>query len=288
MIKLVKLLFLCALPILLNSCIKDEVAANLSKYKEIDEAAIERLNTDQNLGLVKDVSGVYFKKTTEVPDGRTMSEKFLVGIVYTLKTFDGREIIKATAEDSALVNFYTSQAFEGFFYSLLLLKEGEKGIFYIPSTLAYQDQPLAGLTAWQPIILEMEVPRIYSETEQLDEYYRKRAIVPDTITTDGVRANFLTVVPEGAPGANAKIVTVAYKGSYLSGITFDSGASFDVSMGTSSVIKGFENGIKLLRVGEKGNFTFTSDQGYGDQGSGTSIPPYTPLNFEIELISISQ
>lgn len=283
--KLIKLTLFITLPLFLNSCLNDELSKNIAKYKEKDEATIEKLNTDQNLGLVKDVSGVYYKKTFEVPDGRVMNEQFVVGIVFTLKTLGGKEVLKSTLEDSARVNFYSSQAFEGFFYSMLLLKEGEKATFYIPSTLAYQDQPITGLSPWEPIILEMEIPKIYNETEQIDDYYSANDIVPDTTTSTGLRANFLTVVPEGTPVLGNKLIKVNYKGSFMSGSVFDSG-TIDVSIGNNGVIKGFEEGLLLLRKGEKAVITFPSSLGYGTTGQGNSIAPYTPLKFEVEVVEV--
>jgi FKBP-type peptidyl-prolyl cis-trans isomerase len=234
---------------------------------------------------VKDPTGIYYKKTLEIPVGREMNETYVIGIVYTLKTFDGKEILKATAADSAIVNFYSSQAFEGFFYSMLLLKEGEKGIFYIPSTLAYQDQPISGLNPWQPIILEMEVPRIYNEKEQIDEYYLKSKITPDSTTATGLRVNFLTIVPDGKPVKGNKFIKVNYKGSFLSGSVFDTG-SLDVEIGVAGVIKGFEEGLLLLRKGEKAVITFPSAIGYGTTGQGNSIPPHTPLKFDVEIVEV--
>lgn len=283
--KLIKLTLLISLPIILNACNKDDVEANLTKYREIDEAAIERLNADQNLGLIKDQSGVFYKKTNENPNGRIINEVYVVGVIFTLKTFDGVEVLKATAEDSAIINLYTSQAFEGFFSSMLLLKEGEKGIFYIPSTLAFQDQPIAPLSSWQPVILEMEIPRIYNETEQINEYYRKANISPDTTLRSGLRGNFIVQVPNATPVNGNKFISLRYVGSFMTGSVFDSGR-LDLEIGRGQVIAGFEEAVLLLKEGERGVFTFPSSAGYGEQGQGNAIPPHAPLKFEIEILDI--
>ncbi|SOE23972.1 FKBP-type peptidyl-prolyl cis-trans isomerase [Spirosomataceae bacterium TFI 002] len=283
---LLKFGFLVSLPLLLNSCVKSEVASNIAKYTEIDEAKIEKLNSEQALGLIKDETGVYYKKTKESPTGRILNETFVVNIVYTLKTFEGEVLLKATSADSILVNFYTTQSFQGFYNSLVLLKEGEKGVFYIPSTLAYQDQPISGLDAWEPVILEMEVPKIYNEEEQIVAYFEKINVQPDTTTFEGLRAVFLTEVQGGEPAAGKKNVSVRYTGSLLSGTIFDSG-NFDVALGEKSLIVGFEEAILLMKVGEKAEFVFPSILGYGVTGSGQTIPPHSPLKFEIELTAIN-
>lgn len=56
------------------------------------------------------------------------------------------------------------------------------------------------------------------------------------------------------------------------------------TMSSSSVIKGFSLTVHNMHPGEKGVGIFTSDYGYGTSASGSKIPPYAPLVFEIELV----
>lgn len=60
----------------------------------------------------------------------------------------------------------------------------------------------------------------------------------------------------------------------------------DITMGSSSssIISGFALTLWQMRAFEKGYGVFISDYGYGYSGSGGSIPPYSPLSFEIELV----
>ncbi|MCQ2115033.1 MAG: FKBP-type peptidyl-prolyl cis-trans isomerase [Bacteroidales bacterium] len=57
-----------------------------------------------------------------------------------------------------------------------------------------------------------------------------------------------------------------------------------VKLGESSVITGFAKAISLMKVHEKGLAMFYSNLGYGSTGSGSSIPSYSPLIFEIEFV----
>lgn len=61
----------------------------------------------------------------------------------------------------------------------------------------------------------------------------------------------------------------------------------DISLGSStSLINGFKGGLYLMKqVGEKATVVFTSYHGYSSNGSGSSIPPYAPLVFELELLA---
>ena len=52
------------------------------------------------------------------------------------------------------------------------------------------------------------------------------------------------------------------------------------------VIKGLDEALKILKVGEKGTFVIPSNLGYGARGAGGVIPPNATLIFEIELLEI--
>ena len=60
----------------------------------------------------------------------------------------------------------------------------------------------------------------------------------------------------------------------------------EVKMNSSSVIEGFARTICKMGVGEQGSGIFWSPLGYDIQGSGSSIPPYSPLRFDIEIVGI--
>ena len=58
-----------------------------------------------------------------------------------------------------------------------------------------------------------------------------------------------------------------------------------ITMGSSSLISGFQGGLHLMHwAGQKAVVLFTSAHGYMYSGSGNTIPPYSPLIFELELV----
>ncbi len=59
-------------------------------------------------------------------------------------------------------------------------------------------------------------------------------------------------------------------------------------LGQSNIITGFQQGTSLMRVGERSKFFLSSVLAYGEQGSGTSIPPNTNLIFDIELLHVEK
>ena len=53
------------------------------------------------------------------------------------------------------------------------------------------------------------------------------------------------------------------------------------------VIRGWDEGVALMSLGEKAVLKITSDYGYGAKGAGGVIPPHADLNFEVELLQIN-
>jgi FKBP-type peptidyl-prolyl cis-trans isomerase len=94
---------------------------------------------------------------------------------------------------------------------------------------------------------------------------------------------------DGAQAEKGKKVSVHYTGKLLNGEIFDSslnrGQPIQVTLGANQVIQGWETGIPELKVGGKALLIIPFDMGYGDRPAGT-IPPYSTLLFEVELMEV--
>ncbi|KAK6521965.1 FK506-binding protein 1A [Arthrobotrys megalospora] len=86
-------------------------------------------------------------------------------------------------------------------------------------------------------------------------------------------------------------VTMHYTGKLTNGTKFDSsvdrGEPFVTKIGIGRVIKGWDEGVPQLSVGQKAKLTITPDYGYGARGAGNVIPPNATLIFDVELIKIN-
>mmetsp|Transcript_25192 Transcript_25192/g.51421 ORF Transcript_25192/g.51421 Transcript_25192/m.51421 type:complete len:127 (-) Transcript_25192:352-732(-) len=86
-------------------------------------------------------------------------------------------------------------------------------------------------------------------------------------------------------------LTMHYTGTLASdGSQFDSSVSkgrpFQFVIGIGQVIKGWDEGVAQMSLGEKSVLKITSDYGYGTRGAPGAIPPNADLNFEVELLAI--
>ena len=99
------------------------------------------------------------------------------------------------------------------------------------------------------------------------------------------------VVGEGAEAQDYNKVVVNYTGSLADGSVFDSSLNpgrepFTFTLGAGSVIKGWDLGVKGMKVGGKRKLTIPPELGYGDQGAGDVIPPGATLIFEVDLLEV--
>jgi len=91
-------------------------------------------------------------------------------------------------------------------------------------------------------------------------------------------------------------VSVHYTGWLMNkdgqqGAKFDSsvdrGEPFEFPIGQGYVIKGWDEGVMLMKVGEKRRLIIPSNLGYGTRGAGAVIPPNATLIFDVELLKVS-
>jgi len=111
-----------------------------------------------------------------------------------------------------------------------------------------------------------------------------------TTTASGLKVVF-TERGDGAQAVAGSVVKVHYVGKLQDGTEFDNsvkrGEPIEFPVGQGYVIKGWDEGIAMMRVGDKATLVIPPAIGYGDRDMGT-IPPNSTLYFDVELVAVKE
>ena len=118
----------------------------------------------------------------------------------------------------------------------------------------------------------------------LEENAKKEGVVT---TKSGLQYEILTEGTGKQPKAT-DTVRCHYEGSLINGSVFDSSykRGEPAEFGLNQVIPGWTEGVQLMKEGAKYRFYIPYLLGYGENGAGSSIPPYSTLIFDVELIKV--
>ncbi len=110
------------------------------------------------------------------------------------------------------------------------------------------------------------------------------------VTTDSGLQYVVITEGDGAAPQTGNRVFVHYVGTLENGTKFDSsrdrGRPFDFVLGQGQVIKGWDEGVGMMKVGDRRKLIIPPDLGYGARGAGGVIPPNATLVFDVELLRI--
>ena len=118
----------------------------------------------------------------------------------------------------------------------------------------------------------------------LEENAKKEGV---TQTKSGLQYEVLTEGTGKSPKATDK-VRCHYEGRLLDGTVFDSSYNRGepADFGLNQVIAGWTEGVQLMKEGAKYRFYIPYLLAYGERGAGGSIPPYSTLIFDVELLKV--
>ncbi|MCH7657507.1 MAG: FKBP-type peptidyl-prolyl cis-trans isomerase [Bacteroidetes bacterium] len=127
---------------------------------------------------------------------------------------------------------------------------------------------------------------IKKEEEAIKEYIEK-----NDITVQSTESGLYYIETETGTGLQPQqgdTVYVHYTGKLIDGTVFDTsegGNPFSFELGVGYVIQGWDEGIAYMKEGGKATLIIPSQLGYGSTGA-TSIPPYSTLIFDVELVDV--
>jgi len=139
--------------------------------------------------------------------------------------------------------------------------------------------------------LNQNQPALTAVTENNNLIANNTMSDANTVTTDSGLKYVQLKEGTGATPKPGQTVSVHYTGTLENGTKFDSsrdrGKPFSFKLGAGQVIKGWDEGISNMKVGERRQLIIPPDLGYGARGAGGVIPPNATLIFDVELLKIS-
>lgn len=257
-------------------------------------------------GFKKDrQTGIYYKFYGDINDTAVMPKTGdLVGILFSLK-----------AGDSLLIPMMPNQmlmdsVYEGDIYAAIrMMHVGDSatfildGVEFFKNFMNNQEYPFGDDPLYVDVKLYAQMPhdqfvKMQAEYEQMmkSKQAQEESDIKDYVAKNGFSAPteegiYYKTVKKGTgeqpqPMQN---VSVHYTGKLLDGTTFDSsldrGEPFTFTLGANQVIPGWEIAVGKMHVGEKVTVVIPSSLAYGERGN-YSIPPFSPLVFDIELLKI--
>ncbi|MBI1286407.1 MAG: FKBP-type peptidyl-prolyl cis-trans isomerase [Flavobacteriales bacterium] len=175
---------------------------------------------------------------------------------------------------------------KGWDEGIAYLHVGDSATLIIPSNLGYGSMNRPTIPANSTLIFDvqlMDVKKVVKPTP-----FKTEGL--DTIAT-GTGLKYIRLnKTDGTPVTPGSTVAVHYTGYLYDGTIFDSSVSrgepISFPIGVGRVIKGWDEGIALLKVGEKARLIIPYQLAYGEHGAGSMIPPRTNLIFDVELVSV--
>lgn len=224
---------------------------------------------------------------TQMGKGKRVEKGDKVTVHYTGKLIDGKKF-DSSLDHGQPFSFKVGggQVIPGWDEGLTYLSVGDKATLTIPASLGYGERDLGVIPPNSTLIFDIEV--LDAVTPVKPKPYNVKG--KDTLTTATGLKYILVEKGNGTQAENGKTVNVHYTGYLMDGSIFDSsverGDPISFALGRGMVIKGWEEGIALMKVGDKMRLIIQSDLAYGERGAGGVIPPNATLIFDVELVDV--
>ncbi len=298
-----------------------EEKAKADKLRGEEPGKLQAYLTNNKVTTLPSASGIYVITHTQGA-GRAIQKTDFVKINLTVSSIEGKKIF-STLDKNHPLTFEYGQPFDtkGFEEAVGTLKKGSKATVVVPSAMGFGEKGKKDMSGqdivapFSPIVYEIEILDLKTKAENEKASKEEAAAAKKTsdeamakepgLIQQYVKANNITAKPnasgliyvekvkgKGEKAVAGKKVKVHYTGKLFNGKVFDSSLTrkpstpYEFTLGQGQVIPGWDEGIAMMNVGGKATLIIPSKLGYGDRGQGSYIPPFSPLVFDVELVSV--
>lgn len=236
---------------------------------------------------IKTPSGLKYAIVKQNKTGETTTGK-KVTVNYSGFLKDGKMFDSSLDRNQPLVvDIGKGKLFAGLDEAIGLMRKGEKGRFIIPSALAFGERGGGPVPPNSDIIMDLEVVEVAEIPVPVK--FDTTGVTPKT-TASGLKYFEIKTNNDAPKPQVGQSVKVHYSGYLLDGKMFDSsverGQPIEFPLGGGQVIRGWEEGIALMHVGDKFRLIIPYHLAYGEEGRAPVIPPKADLIFDVELVGI--
>lgn len=256
---------------------------------------------ENNIDIKPTASGLLYEDI-RVGVGPLAKKGDLVTVHFNVLSLDGTEIF-SSKEQGEPVFFELGKPFdtEGMNEAVLKMRQGGIARIIMPSNLAFGEKGRGSIIPpYTTLISDIELVKIQTKKEYDAELRSsetvdmKKYLDDNGISASPTASGLYYIEHEKGTGPQAKAgdkVKVWYTGKLLDGTVFDASSkrnqAYEFVLGQGRVIKGWDEGIALMKQGGKATLLIPSSLGYGERGSGQQIPPFAPLVFDVELQGVN-
>lgn len=255
-------------------------------------------------------SGIYYKFYVQNKDSVQAQTGDVVSLLYQLSLKDS--VLVSTIPIQELVQ---ESIYKGDVYSAIrMLHVGDSATFildadtffhYMGGENPFDSKELYFTFKMTELMPKAEVDAMMAEQEaQYNAYMEQAKAAEDSLMQNYIAKNKIKVAPtasglyfipkkagKGAQAMAGQKVAVHYVGKLLDGTEFDNsikrGEPIEFVLGQGRVIPGWDEGIAMMKEGEKAVLLIPSNLAYGERGNQV-IPPCSPLVFDVELVKVGE